>query len=221
MTSWIDSPRNSPRGSGAANGRRSKEYTDRYPELAEEIRELFPAMVQVEQAEGGRQVEAVERTGDFASANPSLSQIGDYRILREIGRGGMGVVYEAEQVSLGRRVALKVLAGHVSGDRMVQERFRREARAAARLHHTNIVPVYEVGQDRDVRFYAMQFIQGQGLDLVITELRRLRDRTRSEPKIKAAPRASRSGPAADDPARVSRLRPSPKGSRSARCCSRS
>ena len=117
---------------------------------------------------------------------PPLSQIGDYRILREIGRGGMGVVYEAEQISLGRRVALKVLPRQVSGDRMVQERFRREARAAARLHHTNIVPVYEVGQDGDVRFYAMQFIQGQGLDAVITELRRLRDRARSEPKIKAA-----------------------------------
>ncbi len=86
----------------------------------------------------------------------------------------MGVVYEAEQVSLGRHVALKVLPGRVSGDRVVQERFRREARAAARLHHTNIVPVYEVGQDGDVRFYAMQFIQGEGLDQVIHELARLR-----------------------------------------------
>ena len=98
----------------------------------------------------------------------------------------MGVVYEAEQISLGRRVALKVLPRQASGDRMVQERFRREARAAARLHHTNIVPVYEVGQDGDVRFYAMQFIQGQGLDAVITELRRLRDRAGSEPRIRAA-----------------------------------
>ena len=140
-----------------------KEYTDRYPELADEIRELFPAMVKVEQAEGVRQGEE-EETGDSRAANPPLRQIGDYRILREIGRGGMGVVYEAEQISLGRRVALKVLPRQVSGDRMIQERFRREARAAARLHHTNIVPVYEVGQDGDVRFYAMQFIQGQGLD---------------------------------------------------------
>ena len=126
------------------------------------------------------------RLGILRTANPPLSQIGDYRILREIGRGGMGVVYEAEQISLGRRVALKVLPKQVSGDRMVQERFRREARAAARLHHTNIVPVYEVGQDEDVRFYAMQFIQGQGLDLIIAELRQLRDRARSEPKTKAA-----------------------------------
>ncbi len=183
-----------------------KEYTDRYPELAEEIRELFPAMVQVEQAEGGRQGQDLDQTGDLRTANPPLSQIGDYRILREIGRGGMGVVYEAEQISLGRRVALKVLPRQVSGDRMIQERFRREARAAARLHHTNIVPVYEVGQDGDVRFYAMQFIQGQGLDLIITELRQLRDRTRSEPKIKAAspgqslrPRGGRSGQGIEAP----------------------
>src|SRR5271165_4002373 len=159
-----------------------KEYTDRYPELADDIRELFPALVRVEQIEGIRQGEA--ESGDFRSAHPSLRQVGDYRILREVGRGGMGVVYEAEQISLGRRVALKVLPRQVSSDRMIQERFRREARAAARLHHTNIVPVYEVGQDGDVRFYAMQFIQGQGLDAVITELRRLR-RARSQSKIGA------------------------------------
>ena len=148
-----------------------KEYTDRYPDLADEIRELFPAMVRVEQAEVGRQGMDEERTGEARAANPHQRQIGDYVILREIGRGGMGVVYEAEQVSLGRHVVLKVLPGRVSGDRVVQERFRREARAAARLHHTNIVPVYEVGQDGDVRFYAMQFIQGEGLDQVIHELR--------------------------------------------------
>ena len=81
---------------------------------------------------------------------PRLSQVGDYRIVREIGRGGMGVVYEAEQVSLGRRVALKVLPGHVPCDRKSLERFRREAKAAARLHHTNIVPVFEVGREGDV-----------------------------------------------------------------------
>ncbi|MFI5460387.1 MAG: protein kinase [Isosphaerales bacterium] len=161
-----------------------KEYTDRYPELADDIRELFPAMVKVEQAEGALQ--GGDGTGESRATDPRLKQIGDYRILREIGRGGMGVVYEAEQISLGRRVALKVLPRQVSSDRMTVERFRREARAAARLHHTNIVPVFEVGQDREVRFYAMQFIKGQGLDLVITELGRLRDRAGPQSKIKAA-----------------------------------
>ena len=116
--------------------------------------------------------------------------MGDYRILREIGRGGMGVVYEAEQVSLGRRVALKVLPWQVARDRTSLERFRREARASARLHHTNIVPVFEVGQDGEVSYYAMQFIQGQSLDSVIDELRRLRGRSRLERGGPARPRAA-------------------------------
>ncbi len=154
-----------------------EEYTARYPELADDIRELFPAMVKVEQVDEGQ----VDREGEAAarSAARSVQQIGDYRILGQIGRGGMGVVYEAEQISLGRRVALKVLPRHVAADRTTLERFRREARAAARLHHTNIVPVYEVGQDGDVRFYAMQFILGQSLDGVIAELRHLRIRSQS------------------------------------------
>ncbi len=153
------------------------EYTDRYPELADDIRELFPALVKVEQVDegqGDREGEAEARR-----AASSLQQIGDYRILAQIGRGGMGVVYEAEQISLGRRVALKVLPRHLGADTTTLERFRREARAAARLHHTNIVPVYDVGQDGDVRFYAMQFIQGQSLDGVIAELRHLRIQSQS------------------------------------------
>ena len=118
--------------------------------------------------------------------------MGDYRVIREVGRGGMGVVYEAEQVSLGRRVALKILPGVVAKDRKALERFRREARAAARLHHTNIVPVFEVGQDGDVVFYAMQFIQGQGLEIVIDELAHQRQRSGHE---SAAPVAA----AAEEP----------------------
>jgi WD40 repeat protein/serine/threonine protein kinase len=159
-----------------------EEYVERLPEMANEIREMFPALVEVEQVEGYARSDALRQQ----PATPPFREVGDYRIVREVGRGGMGVVYEAEQISLGRRVALKVLPRQVSGDRMVRERFRREARAAAKLHHTNIVPVYEVGQEGDVRFYAMQFIQGQGLDLVIAELRRLRDRAASEPRIRAA-----------------------------------
>jgi len=143
------------------------EYIDRCPEMGDEIRELFPALVEVEQAE-----EVLEPHHEPAASPsaPALRQVGDYRVIREVGRGGMGVVYEAEQVSLGRRVALKILPGVVAKDRKAVERFRREARAAARLHHTNIVPVFEVGRDGEVVFYAMQFIQGQGLDVVIDEL---------------------------------------------------
>jgi tetratricopeptide (TPR) repeat protein len=159
-----------------------EEYVGRLPEMADEIREMFPALVEVELVERDARGDAQTRRHTV----PRLKEVGDYRIVREIGRGGMGVVYEAEQVSLGRRVALKVLPWQVSSDPTVHERFRREARAAAKLHHTNIVPVFEVGQDGDVRFYAMQFIQGQGLDLVITELRRLRDRAGSQHGASAA-----------------------------------
>ncbi|MBI1324761.1 protein kinase [bacterium] len=148
------------------------ELAARHPELAGPIRELLPALIRLE-----RDLALDDETQAWAV--PQLPEIdkrlGDYRLLREIGRGGMGVVYEAEQVSLGRRVALKVLPDHVAGDRMALARFRREAKAAARLHHTNIVPVYEVSRDGEFAYYAMQFIEGQGLDKVIDELARLRD----------------------------------------------
>jgi WD40 repeat protein len=145
------------------------EYAARHPELADQVRRLLPALVLVERDLSLAVDPAPAARGAIGGRSRRL---GDYRIVREVGRGGMGVVYEAEQVSLGRRVALKVLPGHVAGDRRALERFRREAKAAARLHHTNIVPVFEVGRDGDVAFYAMQFIQGQGLDQVIDELRR-------------------------------------------------
>src|SRR5437667_5144447 len=76
----------------------------------------------------------------------TLDRLGDYRILREVGRGGMGMVYEAVQESLGRRVALKVLPSHALLDSQMAIRFRREAQAVARLHHTNIVQVHGVGE---------------------------------------------------------------------------
>jgi serine/threonine protein kinase/WD40 repeat protein/Tfp pilus assembly protein PilF len=146
-----------------------KEYLDKYPELADDIRSLFPALVEMEQVKEGQDV-----LGPAAVETTPLQQIGDYRLVREVGRGGMGVVYEAEQVSLGRRVAVKVLPPHFSSDRQILERFRREARSAAKLHHTNIVPVFDVGQDGNTCYYAMQFIQGQSLDQILVELRRLR-----------------------------------------------
>ncbi len=154
-----------------------KEYIDRHPSLADEIREVFPAMAMMENIALADESLAGEPTGPAPSPlplAPPLEQLGDYRILREIGRGGMGVVYEAKQLSLARQVALKILPRHVARDEKMLERFRREARAAARLHHTNIVPVFEVGRDGGLCYYAMQFIRGQGLDLVYDELRRMR-----------------------------------------------
>src|SRR5262245_47108391 len=89
--------------------------------------------------------------------------LGDFRIIREIGHGGMGVVYEAEQLSLGRRVALKVLPFAAAMDPRHLQRFQNEARAAASLEHPHIVPVYGVGCERGVHYYAMKFIDGQSL----------------------------------------------------------
>jgi serine/threonine protein kinase/WD40 repeat protein len=151
------------------------EYAEKYPELAGEIRDLFPALVLMEEAGPGSGAAAAGAEGQ------APQRLGDYRVLREVGRGGMGVVYEAVQESLGRHVALKVLPAHAAADPLQLERFRREARAAAKLHHTNIVPVYEVGECGGTCFYAMQFIRGHGLDQVLRQLRWLREGRAAEP----------------------------------------
>jgi serine/threonine protein kinase len=101
-------------------------------------------------------------------------RLGDFEVVREIGRGGMGVVYEARQVSLNRKVALKVLSGGPGLNGKAVQRFRREAEAAAQLHHTNIVPVYAIGEEDGTHFYAMERIDGPSLDYVIRQLRRQR-----------------------------------------------
>src|SRR6516162_4229003 len=97
--------------------------------------------------------------------------LGDFRIVREVGRGGMGIVYEAEQISLARRVALKVLPFAATMDPRHLQRFQNEARAAASLEHPHIVPVYGVGCERGVHYYAMKFIDGQSLAEVVHELK--------------------------------------------------
>jgi serine/threonine protein kinase/WD40 repeat protein/tetratricopeptide (TPR) repeat protein len=145
------------------------DYTRKYPELAEEIREVFPALVMMEQLKPG-----ASEMGSAPTSGELPEHIGDYRLLREIGRGGMGIVYEAEQVSLGRHVALKVFPTTGLTNPTYLERFRREAKAAAHLHHTNIVPVFGVGDSGGVHYYAMQFIHGEGMDKVLADLRRLR-----------------------------------------------
>src|SRR5262249_36722148 len=89
---------------------------------------------------------------------PGIGEIGDFRLLREVGRGGMGVVYEAEQISLRRRVALKILPFAAAIDPRRLQRFKTEALTAAHLQHEKIVPVHAVGSERGVHYYAMQFI---------------------------------------------------------------
>jgi serine/threonine protein kinase/tetratricopeptide (TPR) repeat protein len=111
---------------------------------------------------------------ESVAAASDEKRLGDFILGREIGRGGMGVVYEAHQISLGRRVALKILPFAAVLDSKQIARFKNEAKAAAQLHHPNIVPVYAVGAERGVHYYAMQLIEGQPLDRAIAELRRQR-----------------------------------------------
>jgi serine/threonine protein kinase/tetratricopeptide (TPR) repeat protein len=139
------------------------EYIARHPEFADRLQTLLPSL------------ELLHACGSMPSndlaAEPNHGTLGDFRILREVGRGGMGVVYEAEQISLGRRVALKVLPFASTLDPKQLQRFKNEAQAAAGLHHTNIVPVFATGVERGVHYYAMQFIEGRTLAALIAALR--------------------------------------------------
>jgi hypothetical protein len=155
------------------------EYAARCPNLADDIRALFPALVEMEQLKPV----AGDQTGPFVpTAEPSdPRRVGEFRILRRVGLGGIGAVYEAVQESLGRHVALKLLPAEALADPKRLERFRREAMAAARLHHTNIVPVFGTGEADGRHYYAMQFIDGHSLDAVIAEVRRLKERSGSAP----------------------------------------
>ncbi|MBI3406980.1 MAG: protein kinase [Planctomycetes bacterium] len=144
-----------------------EEYALRYPQIADVLRQMLPSLGLM-----GKLSSFTKESERGRACTVALPEyLGEYHILREIGRGGMGVVYEAEQKSLGRRVALKVLPFHRLMDPLYLKRFQREAQAAARLHHTNIVPVFGVGEYEGIHFYAMQFITGHGLDRVVKELK--------------------------------------------------
>ncbi|HUR53278.1 MAG TPA: serine/threonine-protein kinase, partial [Gemmataceae bacterium] len=136
------------------------DYAAKHPDHAEQLRDLLPAVAQIEQLKRFRRT-----TTPVDDSMPS--RFGDFRIVRELGRGGMGVVFEAVQESLDRRVALKVLARHAQLDRDKRARFVREAHAAARLHHSNIVPVFGVGEQDGLPYYVMQLIPGHGLHAII------------------------------------------------------
>jgi tetratricopeptide (TPR) repeat protein len=140
----------------------------RHPEVADRLRGYLSGLALFHQAalfqqaalerpEGGRQV--------------LRGQLGDFRLVREIGRGGMGVVYECVQISLGRRVALKVLPASIAIHEKQIARFKNEAQAAAQIDHPNIVPVFAIGQERGLHYFAMQLIGGQSLGQVLEQLR--------------------------------------------------
>ena len=130
------------------------EVVDTYPDLGEDIlREIYTFM-------------------DVAEGDPpTLGTLGDYTLRRQIGRGGMGVVYEAWQNSVERSVALKVLPGAVAADDKAFHRFMREARTAAKLSHPNVVGVYGMGQEENTPYYAMEFVEGETLAQVLARIK--------------------------------------------------
>jgi WD40 repeat protein/serine/threonine protein kinase len=141
----------------------------RYPDLADDLEVCLGSLEYVGAA--GFSADAAPPNGR-ADIAPASRTLGDFRIVREIGRGGMGIVYEAQQITLGRRVALKILpfAGVLDPRRL--QRFKTEALAAAQLHHQNIVPIHWVDCARGVHYYVMQYVDGQTLAEIIAEKRR-------------------------------------------------
>lgn len=151
-----------------------------HPDLAATLELYFKSFEQVHEMAvrfGGAPQSAI--VPEAPGINLESRRIGDFELIRELGRGGMGVVYEARQISLDRRVALKTLPFAAVLDAKQIARFKNEAQAAAQLHHPNIVPVYAIGTERGVHYYAMQFIDGQPLDRAIEELRRRDDKNSS------------------------------------------
>ena len=136
-------------------------YAAAYPHLADQIRDLFPTMMLLENWKTATPVKTSRPAADFPRP-----QLADFQIVREIGRGGMGIVYEAIQQSLERRIALKVLPHQVFFNNKKLDRFRREARAAGALNHPNIVTVHSVGQQKGLHYIVMRLVEGVGLDVL-------------------------------------------------------
>jgi hypothetical protein len=162
----------------AGDHQRAAELVDEHPAHADSLRRLLPAieaLASLDDSNDSPLPFAGEEPGEGANEGTPAARakgvLGDFRILREIGRGGMGVVYEARQISLNRRVALKVLPLAAMLDARRLERFRHEAQAAAMLRHPHIVAVHSVGCERGVHYYAMDFIEGPSLAEVVQQLR--------------------------------------------------
>jgi WD40 repeat protein/serine/threonine protein kinase len=155
------------------------EFLARYPELAEDLEACLASLEFIRRA-AVKPSDAEPAGGNAPGADLLSGVVGDFRIVREIGRGGMGVVYEAVQLTLDRRVALKILPLAGALDPKQLQRFKNEARAAAQLQHQHIVPVHGIGCERGIHYYAMHFVEGQTLAAVIRQLRGARDEVRGE-----------------------------------------
>ena len=146
-----------------------REYSQKHPALQVEIEELLTSVAMIEELKKQPKSQADSINKEMREIC-KLDHIGDYRIVKELGRGGMGIVFEAVHESLGRRVAIKVMPNRTFDDEKYLERFKREAHAAANLHHTNIVSVFGMGQAGDHRYYVMEFVDGMSLSEILAEI---------------------------------------------------
>jgi serine/threonine protein kinase/WD40 repeat protein len=148
-----------------------EEWLAQYPGLGEPLEEYLATLELLHQTALNLRSESLAEETPVPQ-EPALGQLGDYRLLREVGRGGMGIVYEAEQLSLDRQVALKVLPLAGALDRRQLQRFHNEALMASQLHHPHIVDVFGAGCENSVHYYAMRYIEGQTLAQLIARMRR-------------------------------------------------
>ena len=140
---------------------RVEDYVAQYPQLADDLRALLPSLCTLGEFEEAADEEPPAAPRSLAGDISAHARLGDFIIHSEIGRGGMGVVYKAEQISLHRPVALKVLPFASVLEPADIQRFKNEAQIAAQVHHPHVVPVYAVGCERGLHYYAMQLIEGQ------------------------------------------------------------
>jgi serine/threonine protein kinase len=148
------------------HGRPDRErYLARYPDLARILSDYLDGIDMLQR--GAKALSGAGRPAPrFEPGLASGDHLGEFEIIREVGRGGMGVVYEALQTSLNRRVAVKVLPTTFASDRTRLQRFIVEAQAAAAVVHPHIVPVYAIGEDRNIPYYVMRLVDGSSLDVL-------------------------------------------------------
>ncbi len=146
-----------------------EEYVARRPDLADEIRKLLPTVAFLERGKrAGLHPGSTTESGEMAAlSGPLVERLGENRVVREIGRGGMGIVYEATQEPLGRRVAVKIMPRHAHSDIKGRKRFYREAKVVAKLQHPHIVPIHAIGEQDGLPYYVMAYIDGAGLDQLL------------------------------------------------------
>ncbi len=141
------------------------EYVRQHPELADDIRELFPVVAMLDNAGAEPIRQALPVKDECTEIGPG-TRIGDYQLIRSIGQGGMGVVYQAKHIVLGSAVAIKLLP-FAAGRPKLRERFQREATAAAKMHHPNIVRVFDFGSYGETLYYVMALVEGLGLNDIL------------------------------------------------------